>query len=1049
MGNTIFVNIAQGQTHSGAPTFLDTVTLEDNVLDLTAPAGEDLTIRMGDSAGANKISYTDLAGVEQAYLNSDGVWSVPSILVGGVALKTTADIDWYISPAGNDTTGTGTLANPWLTRQKAYNLIPDVIAHKIVIHLAAGTYYDAGVLTGRFITTGGSITIQGAITQQLGVTAATGGSQINASGYGQIITAGGLGVNTYQNYWIRFQTSTSPSAIIYEKYAKIISHDDTTITTAPIRFTPSAATTFDIVSFDTTISGATSGAPNTVNHVPEKTSNMQTATDVWYDGVYALKQLTYDALIIKNGALYSFYDSQVNALITGVQFDVTDPAASANAWHAYLFSAGSYLNLAGVYQTGYSNALCYIQEGSVSNIQNVYLDYTAGAATTSVAIQASSGGSVYLKDYVIKGDATHVITSMAYISGSGAYGYINKGRVDWATNILQSLQNGFIESGTTNTIYGANNTNLYNLTGVGAGKIRLQTNAGVSNNYFVDDSSMLFLFGSNDNNYAVKDMIKSQTGIVAASTIPIGFARQSLTAAAPTTLTSTPTIAAGVYNGQEMHLIGTSDVNTVTLQDSATLAGTTLELINNNTVTLGLGDKLDLIWNTSTSKWEESLNTFINMLFKGPTGTKGIYLNDNQADALSFLEATNRYLSFVTTNGTESVDLLKNVRLTQPAFNAATPTALTITGAAHTSITGATEDIGINLNFSANKTWAAGVGPLANQREIYIQAPTYIGNAGGALTIADAYTFYVNGGPTAGANLSITRSWAAGFLGNVAFADGTVALPGLGFGLDPNTGFYRIGNDNLGLTLNGVKTWDYAATVTSYTQAVATTGSPAILTLTGAQHTTLTNANLTEINFNLTRTIQFAGAGGATNIANYIGQNIGAPTITNAGAGLLTIADAFGQFINAPLAGAGGGGTNITRPWAIGSNGDICFTLAAGTSRLSSAPVAGVARTIQYDIPIIAGGAGAAALNHQIQIDGVAEAGLYAETDGGGGYRGAVWKVPYASADYGAAWAGVVTPNPVGLANGSMIVLHNTNGAGADRVYIYTNGVWKSSGDLI
>jgi len=363
-----------------------------------------------------------------------------------------------------------------------------------------------------------------------------------------------------------------------------------------------------------------------------------------------------------------------------------------------------------------------------------------------------------------------------------------------------------------------------------------------------------------------------------------------------------------------MTLVGTSDVNTITLQDEAVAAGTTLELLNNATVTLGAGDAVNFKWNASTSKWEEAGNTFMNMLFKGTTGNKNIYLQDNQADTLSFTEGTNKYLTFKTTNTAEEIQFLKDVGTTGHIFVSddkslkfgnttivpdvslgwnttqtvdglflgladgqntfiiaeegdkaydfghgvqtnphlfihssnqtqnqwisffhngsngviatgegsvlVTPYAgygltvtqtaavagsavFSITGAANTALTAATEFFGANLNLSATKTWAAGAGPLANQREVIIQAPTYSGDAGGALTIADAYTFYVNGGPVQGSNLTITRSWAAGFLGNVAFADGTAALPSISFGLDPNTGIYRVGADQIGFSVNG------------------------------------------------------------------------------------------------------------------------------------------------------------------------------------------------------------------------------------------------------
>lgn len=53
-----------------------TVTYEKIILegatDLEAPSGEDITIKMGDAAGSNKVSFVDSADVEQVYIDSDG-----------------------------------------------------------------------------------------------------------------------------------------------------------------------------------------------------------------------------------------------------------------------------------------------------------------------------------------------------------------------------------------------------------------------------------------------------------------------------------------------------------------------------------------------------------------------------------------------------------------------------------------------------------------------------------------------------------------------------------------------------------------------------------------------------------------------------------------------------------------------------------------------------------------------------------------------------------------------------------------------------------------
>ena len=64
------------------------------------------------------------------------------------------------------------------------------------------------------------------------------------------------------------------------------------------------------------------------------------------------------------------------------------------------------------------------------------------------------------------------------------------------------------------------------------------------------------------------------------------------------------------------------------------------------------------------------------------------------------------------------------------------------------------------FSLDSTKTWAAGAGPLATQREVIFRGPTYVGDAGGALTISDAATVAINAAPTAGANLVITRAMA-------------------------------------------------------------------------------------------------------------------------------------------------------------------------------------------------------------------------------------------------------------------------------------------------
>jgi hypothetical protein len=55
---------------------------------------------------------------------------------------------WYVDPTGSDTTGDGSVGNPFATLQKAWDNLPDIIAHQQTIQLADGTYSDSSIPSG-------------------------------------------------------------------------------------------------------------------------------------------------------------------------------------------------------------------------------------------------------------------------------------------------------------------------------------------------------------------------------------------------------------------------------------------------------------------------------------------------------------------------------------------------------------------------------------------------------------------------------------------------------------------------------------------------------------------------------------------------------------------------------------------------------------------------------------------------------------------------------------------------------------------------------------
>lgn len=67
--------------------------------------------------------------------------------------------------------------------------------------------------------------------------------------------------------------------------------------------------------------------------------------------------------------------------------------------------------------------------------------------------------------------------------------------------------------------------------------------------------------------------------------------------------------------------------------------------------------------------------------------------------------------------------------------------------------------------------------------------------------------------------------------------DGTAAIPHWSFADDTDSGFYRIGADNLGLSLGGTKRWDFAAAGSTLTGTLTVSGATTLqstLAVTGA-----------------------------------------------------------------------------------------------------------------------------------------------------------------------------------------------------------------------
>lgn len=107
-----------------------------------------------------------------------------------------------------------------------------------------------------------------------------------------------------------------------------------------------------------------------------------------------------------------------------------------------------------------------------------------------------------------------------------------------------------------------------------------------------------------------------------------------------------------------------------------------------------------------------------------------------------------------------------NFTLAPTASTSGSPSLLTVTGPAHTTLTASTEAIDLNFNLARTVQFAAGA--ITTQRAVVFQAPTYSFTS--ASTITTAATVAITGPPTAGTNATITNPYALWVqAGNVLF----------------------------------------------------------------------------------------------------------------------------------------------------------------------------------------------------------------------------------------------------------------------------------------
>lgn len=183
-------------------------------------------------------------------------------------------------------------------------------------------------------------------------------------------------------------------------------------------------------------------------------------------------------------------------------------------------------------------------------------------------------------------------------------------------------------------------------------------------------------------------------------------------------------------------------------------------------------------------------------------------------------------------SGVDDLDLDGTLTNTQAAVAGGSPNALVITGGAHTTLAASTEasDVRFNLDRSVQFT----NGTVANQRAVYIQAPTYTGSAATA-TFTEASTVYIDDAPAAGANAAITDAYALKVAaGDVAFL-GTEIVTAAAITIGPGTHLTTGGNAVcIG---NGARATGTNATALGFTAFATATNTVAIGRLANASAT--------------------------------------------------------------------------------------------------------------------------------------------------------------------------------------------------------------------
>lgn len=188
-GSTITFNMDAAITLATSVTSALYTTAAASDLLITSAAGQDIILKMGDAAGANKVSFTDNADVEVFSVDSNGVLAFSGLTVTGAFTQTAG----VVSISEDNSANAVGIAGG--TTARVVDLASSAAAHVVTIGSATGAAsLDLLAGTGNFTLEGATAT-----TYDISATGANTGTVTIAAGTGARIVnlaTGGTGVKT-------------------------------------------------------------------------------------------------------------------------------------------------------------------------------------------------------------------------------------------------------------------------------------------------------------------------------------------------------------------------------------------------------------------------------------------------------------------------------------------------------------------------------------------------------------------------------------------------------------------------------------------------------------------------------------------------------------------------------------------------------------------------------------------------------------------------------------------------------------------------------------